>query len=171
MKDYEKEFYAQIGFLSIKFSKMEYKLSVIVSELLGVDEDLVAVTITEKNNLSQNLELLSKLNQLKAYKETEINDLSTKIKKIQSNRNLFIHGIWQDPFESEKGVEVVCEERKIKYSVTKRNKLGRVINQEWSVNRFHSFELQDIKNLINIIDELIVTEDELIKALKKQNNK
>jgi hypothetical protein len=58
MKDYEIEFYAQLGLLSVKFAQMKYKLSTILGKLFGTENDLIPVTVMEKNSLSKNIELL-----------------------------------------------------------------------------------------------------------------
>ena len=41
--------------LSIQFAKMEYKLLVIITGMIGTENNLIAITLIGKNNLSQNI--------------------------------------------------------------------------------------------------------------------
>lgn len=167
MTNFEKEFYAQLGLLSVQFSKMEYYLTVIVTNLLGTEEELVAVTIIERNNLNQNIELLLKLNKLKDDHDKEITEMASEINKVRSMRNLFIHGIWKDLTQVGNKIQMVCEERKIKYSEEK-DTAGRLINRKWSLNRHHVFELQEIKQLKKTIDGIIEKQLKLLEEMERQ---
>lgn len=167
MTDHEKEFYAHLGLLSIQFSKMEYKLAVIVGELIGTKYDQISVTITDQNNLHQNMGLLKKFSDIRDIKEEELDNLYKKVDSIRANRNLFIHGIWGEPFETENEIKIVCEERKIKYREELNDK-KEVTAKHWTYNKHHVFELTTIKNLIQQINEILETEDELIDVLKDE---
>lgn len=92
VEEYKKEFYFNLGLLSTKFSKMEYKLIQILG-LLIVDNFVITNTIFEKNSLAQNLELLKKLNKYRSYEEKYIQNLIANIGRIKKDRNLFIHGM------------------------------------------------------------------------------
>jgi len=164
MKEFEKEFYAHLGLLSVKFAKMEYNLSIILGKLIGTDENLIAVTLIEKNTLSQNLELLKKINKIRDYKELAINNLLEQITGIKKDRNLFIHGIWGFPFESENDIKIVCDERKIRYS-EKKVKNGVWPDKQWHYNENHVFRLSYIKKQIARIDDILIFQDSLIKEL------
>ncbi|MFZ6009479.1 MAG: hypothetical protein ACOYXT_03955 [Bacteroidota bacterium] len=48
LKDFEKEFYAYLGLLTVRFAKMEYYLFMILTKLLGHDDDLISMTLIEK---------------------------------------------------------------------------------------------------------------------------
>lgn len=167
MKDYEIEFYTHLGLLSVKFAQMEYKLSTILGKLFGTDDDLITVTVTEKNTLSKNIELLKNLNRIRKFQYQLILDLINKIGKIQSDRNLFIHGIWSNPIKSENSINIICDEKKIRYNEEK-DKVGNVIDQTWHFNKNHIFSLSDIKNRINDIDNIVALEDGLIKDLENE---
>jgi hypothetical protein len=167
MKDYEIEFYARLGLLSVKFAQMEYKLSTILGKLFGSDDDLITVTVTEKNTLTKNIELLKSLNRIRKFQYALILDLINKISKIQSDRNLFIHGIWGNPIISENSVIIICDEKKIRYNEEK-DKVGNIIDQTWHFNKNHILSLTDIENRINDIDNIISLEDSLIKDLENE---
>jgi hypothetical protein len=167
MKDYEIEFYAQLGLLSVKFAQMEYKLSTILGKLFGTENDLIPVTVMEKNSLSKNIELLRKLNKIRKFQYSLILDLISQISKIQSDRNLFIHGIWSDPFESENSIEIVCDEKKVRYNEEK-DKEGIIIDQTWRYNKNHIFSLNDIKSRIKDIDDILILENKLIGELENE---
>jgi len=55
MKEFEKEFYAHLGLLSVKFAKLEFNISAILGKLINSDEDLIVITLVENNSLNQNI--------------------------------------------------------------------------------------------------------------------
>nr|WP_320021605.1 hypothetical protein [uncultured Draconibacterium sp.] len=165
MKDFEKEFYSHLGLLSVKFAKMEYNLSLILGKLFGNNDDLITVTLIEKNTLSQNIELLKKINRIRSYEETALNNLIELIGRVKSNRNLFIHGIWGAPFESENDIKIVCDERKIRY-VEEKDKNGRRTEQIWYHSKNHIFRLSYLKKQITTINDIILAQESLIKKLE-----
>lgn len=167
MKEFEKNFYSKIGLLSVQFAKMEYKLSVIITGLLGIDE-LIAVTIIEKNNLSQNIELLSKLNKIDSTFSRDIDMLIKHINDVRMKRNLFIHGIWKIYINAKNELKIACEERKIKYSEEKDSN-GKKLVKQWSLNRHYSFSIKDIEEQIEVISNIIKNEDEIIDKIEKTN--
>lgn len=165
MKEFEKEFYSHLGLLSVKFAKMEYNLSVILSKLFGNDDDTISITLIENNTLHQNIELLKKINRIRNYEETALNNIIELIGRVKNNRNLFIHGIWGSPFESENDIKIVCDERRIRYS-EKKDKNGKRIEQLWRHNENHIFRLSYIKKQITTIGEIILAEESLIEKLE-----
>ena len=165
MKDYEIEFYAHIGLLSVKFAQMEYKLSTILGRLFGTEDDLIPVTVTENNSLSKNIELLKKLNKIRKFQDSVITNLIKLIVEIQSDRNLFIHGIWSIPFESEGSIKIVCDEKKIRYEEKKESRWDG-LDQTWHFNKNHIFSLSDIKSRISNLDSIVSIQDGLLKELE-----
>lgn len=165
MKEFEKDFYAHLGLLSVKFAKVEYNLSVILGKLIGTDEDLIAVSLIEKNTLSQNIELLKKINRIRNYQESIINNLIEKIGEIKNERNLFIHGIWGSPFELENDISIICDERKIRYTEAK-SKGSDMIRKTWNYNENHTFRLSYIKKQISKIDNILLSQDSIIQKLE-----
>lgn len=165
MKADEIEFYAHIGLLSVRFAQMEYNLSTILGRLFGTEDDLIPVTVTENNSLSKNIELLKKLNRIRKFQDTIITDLIKQIVKIQSDRNLFIHGIWSAPFESEGTIKIVCDEKKIRYEEKKESR-WEGLDQTWHFNKNHIFSLSDIKIRINELDFILSIQDRLLKELE-----
>ena len=168
MKEFEKEFYTHLGLLSVKFSKMDYNLSYIVGKLLGNDDDLINITLIEKNTLSQNIELLKKINRIRNYRNSTIVNLITEISKIKNKRKLFIHGIWGKPFVSDNDIKIVCDERRLRYKEVKDN-TGYVFKKEWSYNQNHVFRLTYIKKQISKIEDILLSQDFLIKELEDVN--
>lgn len=165
MEEFEKEFYAHLGLLSVKFAKVEYNLSLIVGKLIGTNEDLIAVSLIEKNTLSQNIELLKKINRVRSYQVPTVNNLIEQIGEIKNERNLFIHGIWGIPFESENDIKIICDERKIRYSENK-NKQSKIIQKNWTYNENHTFRLSYIKKQIRKIEDILLSQDSLIHTLE-----
>jgi hypothetical protein len=169
MKDYEIEFYAHLGLLSVRFAKLEFKLSTILGKLLDPKDDLIPTLITENNSLSKNIELLKKLNRVRNFHHALVSNLTSQISKIQNDRNLFIHGIWSDPIINENSIQIICEERKIRYNDEKDYE-GNFVEQTWHLNKNHPFNLDDIKNRIKVIDNIVELEDKLLTELEDENN-
>jgi hypothetical protein len=168
IKDYEIEFYAHIGLLSVKFAKLEFKLSIIVGKLLDPKDDLIPTLITENNSLNKNIELLKKIDRVRNWEHSLISKLIGQVSKIKNDRNLFIHGIWSDPTKEENSIEIICDERKISYEDEKDNE-DNYVDQTWHFNKHHVFRLDDIKNRITDIDKIIELEDKLLVGLEDEN--
>ena len=163
VEEYKKEFYFNLGLLSTKFSKMEYKLIQILG-LLIVDNFVITNTIFEKNSLAQNLELLKKLNKYRSYEEKYIQNLIANIGRIKKDRNLFIHGIWGEPFEFENDILIQCHDPKIQYESIQEGEM--IVSQEWSSSKPQEFRLTYIKKLIKNLDDIICCQDYFIEKLK-----
>jgi hypothetical protein len=156
----QKDFYSFLGLLSIKFAKMDYNLNLILSKLINPDDDLIAFTLIERNNISQTIELLEKINLIRGFEEKHLKNLLTLIKQVKTDRNLFIHGLWKEPYNSENDIVILCEERKIKYKEEKG------VGRNWQYNSHKKFRLSDIKRRIIQIDDIIYVQESLIKKLE-----
>lgn len=110
----KKEFYFYLGLLSTLFARMESNLITILGQLI-VDNFVLTSTILERNSLAQNIELLKKINKYRGYEEAAIKNLTDKISNVKSKRNLFIHGIWSDPFELDNDIIILCYEARLLY--------------------------------------------------------
>lgn len=166
MEDYKKDFYLNLGLLSTKFAKIEYKLMEILG-LLIIDNFVITSTIFEKNSLAQNIELLKRINKYRGYEEEYLKNLIIKIGAIRKERNLFIHGIWGEPFEFDNDVLIQCHEPKIQYDDKKEDE--RIISQEWSSSKPHEFRLTYVKKLIQNLNDIIDCQDYFINKLKIHN--
>jgi hypothetical protein len=158
IKEAKKEFYYYLGLLSTKFAKLEFNLLSILSKLI-LDDFVLTFTILERNSLSQNIELLKKLNKYKGFEEKSINELIKSIGNLKTTRNLFIHGIWGEPYIAENDISINCKEARILYQEDERKK-------SWASARNHTFRLSYIKKQIQIIDDLILAQDYLINKIK-----
>ncbi|MDR7132537.1 hypothetical protein J2X69_004910 [Algoriphagus sp. 4150] len=166
MSDIQIDFYAQLGKLSVNFARMELKLSSILNYLIDVDEDLIPVILTENNSLHQTIDLVKKINKIKNFESEIIKDLLERISSVKSSRNLFIHGIWGEPFESENDIKIVCEEHKIRYQ-EKTTEYG--VDKQWKYNNFHTFTLSFLKQLTTTIEDIIRLQDYLLNKLKVES--
>jgi hypothetical protein len=164
MKDFEKEFYAHLGMLSTKYAKMEYYLSNILGKLIGVDEESINVTLVENNTLHQNITMLKKINKIRKFESFDIDKVIELIGQVKNGRNRFIHGIWGNPFKEKDEINVVCDERKIRYTEQK-DENGKLVSQNWQYNENYIYSLTYIKKQINVIENIIVLQDSLIDKL------
>jgi hypothetical protein len=164
----EEKFYAHLGQISVKFAQIDALLAEILAKLIGSDEDLISETLIEDNSISKNIEIIKKINRIRSFNEPLINDLIKKIGTIRKVRNLFIHGIWTIPFESEGELKIVCSTRKITYKEEKDTK-GVLIEKTWRHSVKQVFKLQDLTNYIRIIDEIQEIENIIIENLDTEN--
>jgi hypothetical protein len=161
----KKEFYFYLGLLSTKFAIMESNLLKMLG-LLIVDNFVLTSTILERNSLAQNIELLKKVNNYRGYEENAIKSLTEKIAQIKSKRNLFIHGIWGEPFEYDNDVIISCYEPKLIYDEEINNN-GEKISKTWTSSNQHEFRLTYIKKLVENIGDIITAQDYLISKLEE----
>lgn len=126
---------------------------------LVVDEIFLINTIIEKNSLSQNIELLKKLNLYRDFEKETMQKLIERISALRNERNLFIHALWGQPFVSDDKVLISCLEPRI---VTKINKYGRM----WSSGKEHTFELSFLVKKIEEIDSILKVQKELLDKLE-----
>lgn len=168
MTAHENQFYSYLGLLSVKFAQIDTLLSEILVKLIGIDDELISETLTEDNSISKNIDLIRKINKIKCYNEPIMNDLIASIDKIRKVRNMFIHGIWGTPFESDGELKIVCSVRKIKFNEEK-DSTGTVIEKTWRHTGHQMFNLQDIKNIIQSIEEIQELENIIIESLDTEN--
>lgn len=155
----QKEFYFHLGLISTKFSIMEYNILKILGKLI-IDEFVLTATLLEKNSLSQNIELLKKINRFRRYKEKSMLELIRNVSKVRQSRNLFIHGVWGEPHKSEKDVIINCSEPKLLYE---ENESGRT----WTHRTHHKFLLSDLMKLAEDIDNIILIQTYLLENLEE----
>ena len=84
IKGFEKEFYAYLGLLSVQFAKMEHKLTVILCQLLGNEDNLINLIVIENNTLEKNLDLLKKINKIRHIYPQIITELNEEIAENKS---------------------------------------------------------------------------------------
>jgi len=155
--DTTKEFYYYLGLLSTKFATLENNIMSILGKLI-TDEIFLINTIIEKNSLSQNIELLKKINLYKEFETESITKLLENISSFRQERNLFIHALWGNPYIRDGDVMIDCLETKISPKITK---YGRM----WASAREHQFKLSHLIKRIEEIDSAIALQKTLLEKL------
>ena len=159
----KKEFYFYLGLLSTLFAKMESNLLTILGSLIA-DDFVLTTTILERNSLAQNIELLKKLNNYRDYEKKSLRNLIDKISKIKGTRNLFIHGIWGEPFELDNDIIMTCDEAKLLYEEEK-DANGLIENKSWASKTRHEFRLSYIQKLVENVEDIITVQNYFINKL------
>ena len=154
----KQEFYYYLGLMSTKFAKIEYNILTILG-LLIIEDFVLSGTLLERNTLERNIELLKKVNQYRMFKTSLVSQMLAKLGSVKKNRNLFIHGIWSEPYIEENDLMISCSERKIQHTMLSHG-------NNWSSAKNHKFRIGYIKKQVLIIDEIILTQDHLIKELE-----
>lgn len=157
-----KEFYFYLGLLSTKFAVIESNLLSLLGSLI-TNDFVLTNTILERNSLSQNIDLLKKINKYRRFEEHKIQIVIQKISAIRIQRNLFIHGLWGVPTDKDKDVVISCSEPKIVYEENVRHR-------QWSSIKNHVFHLSYIKKLIEETDIIICELEFLAKTLEEDDD-
>lgn len=101
MNENEIKFYSHLGKLSLLFSRLEYLIREITGLYIVKDlnEDMVYLSIIGKNSLEKNTTLLKELTYINSYgdKQKSLLKLLGEVNDIRKIRNLFIHGLWDNP--------------------------------------------------------------------------
>lgn len=159
----KKEVYFYLGLLSTLFAKMESKLLDILGKHITSDF-VLANTLFERNTLYQNIEMLKSINNLKDFEAETVKKLIQKISNVRKTRNLFIHGVWDEPIEFDNDILIVCRESKLDYSEEKEN--GKIISRQWTSKRNTEFRLSYIRKLVENVEEILLIEDYLLRKLE-----
>ena len=167
MKDYEKEMYAGLGLLSVKFASMEYKLSEILLRLINSDSDIVTQSLIERNSIEKNMQHLVRINEIRDFQSEDIKEMLKKIGKIKKVRNELVHGLWKTPQIINNKIEVVCESRLIKYPNKKAVDYPK--RKRWELNGFKSYTLPDIEQLIEESQKIILKQEELLDFIEEND--
>jgi hypothetical protein len=168
LSDTEKDFYAYLGLLSVKFSEMENNLAKIVATLINNDDKVITALLTEDNTLHKNLELLKRLIKVRDFQTPYIIQMIDLIGKVKAMRNLFIHGVWTKPHESQNDIVSSCNDIRIKYSEEKDTN-GKITSQKWQMNEHKEFRLSYVIQEIHRLNDIIFIQKTMLKALEKEN--
>ncbi|UUF15167.1 MULTISPECIES: hypothetical protein [Flavobacterium] len=159
----KKEFYFYLGLLSTLFAKMESNLLIITGKLI-TDDFVLASVLFERNTLAQNIDLIKKISVQRDFEINLIKNLADKISNIKRIRNLFIHGVWGEPYEKNNDVLITCSESKID-SVEK--KFGAITAKSWKSVTTTEFRLTYIRKQVDHVEEIILSQNFLIKKLEE----
>ncbi|MEL1243680.1 hypothetical protein AAEO56_05360 [Flavobacterium sp. DGU11] len=130
--------------------------------LLIVDDYILTSLIFQGNTLQTNIELLKKVSKHRQFEKNIIDDLIGKIGNIKSKRNLFIHGVWGEPYEFENDILIKCYESRLHIETEVKNGFTTT----WtSKQKEHEFRLTYIRKLVIDIDHIILAQDSLINRL------
>ncbi|MBC7522973.1 MAG: hypothetical protein H7239_00815 [Flavobacterium sp.] len=154
MTSNEKNFYSQIGQISIGFSNLESQIKELIYILIKSENEFVSSILLEDNSISQNLKLLLKLSKFHEIEEEKIRGLHNSIDKIRINRNLFIHGLWSFK-EDEDGLVFICEIRKVTFKKVSSGFVKYLNNFLTFKSEDFEEELLQIKNCSKIAKEII----------------
>ena len=155
--DIEKEFYFHLGLLSTKFAEMETNVISILGGII-TEEIFLINPIIEKNSLSQNIELLKKVNLYKEFEKEAVQNLIDRISDIRKDRNLFIHGLWGNPYQEKGEILIDCLEQKVTPKMVTHGRM-------WASAKEHSFKLSEIISKIDELDFIIDSQNNLLKKI------
>jgi hypothetical protein len=159
------EFYAHLGYLSVQFARMEQTLHAMIAVMVTDDLNYLDLhSITERMSISSLTDILKKLNRIKSFERELVDKILELVEKVRKNRNLFIHGIWSDPFVSEGKIMITCVDAKIVYEV-KEEDGGRT--QSWRTKKI-PFTIDQINAEIETVMYIISLQESFIDKLEQK---
>ena len=156
----EKDVYAVLGELSVKFSNLEFAVSNILEMLIDSTAPAVGAILTSNQSLSKNLDLISKLVPFRFAVDSdvaaEVSTVVAEAKDLRTDRNLFVHGNWLISPEGVKAGTIIC------YDL--RPKLRQ---KEHSLTRFeeYKFTIEELESRSEKVGELVVQSVRLARKL------
>lgn len=154
------EFYHNIALLSMKFARMEYHLGEILSKFI-TDSFVISGILFENNVLAKNIELLKKINQYKGFETERLDKILKEINSIRGNRNLFVHGLWGNPYLEDD--DIICVVSSFKLERTKGN-----IEKNWLSGKHRKVTLSELKKTTTKIDRIISEQENLLKLIEEE---
>lgn len=155
------EFYHNMALLSMKFARMEYHLGEILSKFI-TDSFVISGILFENNVLAKNIKLLKKINQYKGFETERLDELLKEINSIRGNRNLFIHGLWGNPYPEDNDIACIVSSFKLEY--TKEN-----VEKRWSSGKQRKVTLSELKKTTIKIDWIISEQESLLELIKEES--
>lgn len=95
----ERDLYALMGEISIKFANLEFVVSRMLTGLIDRSDPVVGDIVTENMTLSQKLRLIVKLSRYR-FKgnpgvDSAVRTMAAEIDSVRELRNTFTHGNWE----------------------------------------------------------------------------
>jgi hypothetical protein len=155
MNEIEIKFYSHLGKLSTLFSRLEY----LIREITGLyivkesHEDMVYLTIIGKNSLEKNTALLKELAYISSFGDQQrtLLKLIGDVNNIRKVRNLFIHGLWDNPTNENGDIFIVCNDKSFKL---KREPTIHGQRLSYNSNVAEKFNLSAIKKHIKQLEKI-----------------
>lgn len=156
------DFYHNMALLSMKFARMEYHLGEILTKFI-TDSFVVSGILFEKNVLAKNIELLKKINQYKGFETERLDKMLKEINSIRDDRNLFIHGLWGNPYPEDDDIACIVSSFKLETIHAKENDEKR-----WSRGKHRRVTLSELKKTTTKIDWIISEQENLLKLIEEE---
>lgn len=160
----EKDIYAALGELSVKFSNLEFGMTSILEMLIDSSNRAIGAISTSKKNLSQKTELIKELIPFRfpanSETATKILTLVSEVGLVRTNRNRFIHDLWKIDEAGLQANMITCYELKLN---SPQN--NNVINGL----REHKFTFEELVSCSEKVGELVARSFMFAKELGATN--
>ncbi|MGD8782684.1 MAG: hypothetical protein PVH88_27480 [Ignavibacteria bacterium] len=121
----EIELYSLLGLVTIRFAKLESKLTELLSTLIHPDDSLLSATLTEDIFLFKTIELIEKVGRIRILNDKKIKEIVSSANSLRKERNYFIHGDWEVKSKINGSVKAVCYRPKITFKQNETTKLWK----------------------------------------------
>jgi len=151
----EVKFYSHLGQLSTLFARLEYLIREITGLYIVRDShhQMVYLSIIGKYSLEKNTALLKELTYINSFgdKQKSLLKLIGEVNHIRNIRNLFIHGLWDDPFIENEEIVIICNDKS--FSLKKKIKEQEQL-LHFRSNEAKKFSLGTIKKHIQQLEKI-----------------
>ncbi|OCQ88839.1 hypothetical protein BCD64_03585 [Nostoc sp. MBR 210] len=160
----EKDIYALLGELSVKFATLEFGISMILETLIDNSSPAIGAILTANHQIKNKLDLIKKLIPFRftANSEiaTQISELISEVDKLREDRNRFIHGNWKINIQDNQVNDIACYDLKLK-SQQKGYELNRC--------KEYKFTIEQLEDCSSKVGELVCQSFLLARELGATN--
>lgn len=156
----EKDIYALLGELSVKFSTLEFGISAILEVLIDSNNPAIGAILTDGHSLNKNLTLITRVIPFKFENNSQIpvrlKALITEVDGLRNLRNLFIHGKWLIDENQLQNNMVTCFDLRLKSS-----QKGLVLNRLTE----HNISITELEDHVVKVGRLVVDSFKIAREL------
>lgn len=158
------EILREVGIITLKFSKLEHLALEYISVLLSGNANLTNYMLFQDQTLDSKLKTIKNLIYLNSTGHQMHLQLETikKIENLKNERNLFIHGDWDDIQVAVENNFETLSVRSIKYKFEKKNDGSK----SWTPGKKDSYSIERFKKMNEEIDSLLIELGERITENK-----
>lgn len=156
----DERFYMAFGELTAAFAHMEADIRRFISGLAFRSDPTIAGAFLDSSQLAANLNTLRKLARRFWNEQTRIDALASSVERIKSQRNLFIHGLWNpasfgqpdgaaEVLDLKTAYEAEPTTKKWSYGDTQRFSLAQFVSIHAQVREI----IEEIENLMDSLED------------------
>ena len=163
--------FALLGRAATNLSYLEFTVSELLQSLLAPNEPIVSAIVAEEMTLAKRIQNIKKLAAFRFILDEKIRnqllDLASRLDKLRSKRNLFVHGQWRLMPTPTGGVTITCVDYRWDIDAKIGRSWSRFREQNWSEEELKDF----IQHVRDITQETLDQTSHVRRKMKEMSNK